>query len=71
MTDRRNARFRRKITEAVKTMPTPFTAAELASVVNLQPKKVSSMLRAVEGLTRIPKTNGRERVQYVREEKDV
>jgi len=65
-----NIRARRTISEAVKTMPSPFSAKELAHVVGLEPRRVSSILRSMDGLLEIPKNNGRERVQYMREDSE-
>ena len=63
-----NIRARKSISEAVKTMPTPFSARELAQVVNLDPRRVSCILRSMDGLLMIPKTNGRERMRFMRED---
>ena len=65
-----NIMAKKYISEAIKTIPTPFSAKELGLVVNLDPKRVSSLLRGMEGLTKIPKANGRERVRYVREDNE-
>ena len=65
-----NIMARKYISEAIKTMPTPFSAKELGLVVNLDPKRVSGIIRTMDGLTKIPKTNGRERVRYMREDNE-
>ena len=62
----KNRISRRKIREALPTMPTPFTSKEMADVTGYGAKRVAGLLRTMDEVVGIPnKRRDRARVKWV------
>ena len=53
---------RKRIKEALPTMPDTFTSRDLATAAKLNPRKVAGLLKSMKGIEKIPV----ERTEYVR-----
>ena len=45
-----NKNARRKILEALETIHSPFTSAEMGNITGLEPQRVQGLLRSTEGV---------------------
>ncbi len=62
----KNIRTRKKIREALPTMPAPFTSHDLSAATGFSPQRVQGLLRGMIGVERIQVTRRKGvRVNYI------
>ncbi len=62
----KNIRTRKKIREALPTMPAPFTSHDLSAATGFSPQRVQGLLRGMTGVERIQVTRRKGvRVNYI------